>query len=71
VIFMSANEGFALSDFQECCKRVKFPAEVKRVIDGWGVSGRDYADWTGGFTIEFTNGQYGYLSGWSDSSGWG
>jgi hypothetical protein len=66
---------FSKSDFSECCQRIDLPYPIKKVVKAWGVSGREYADWTGGFVVEFNTNQkfakYGYISGWSDSSGWG
>ena len=58
-------------DLNECLDRVSLPAKIAKVVKAWGIQGREYADWTGGFVVKFVNGQYGYISGWSDSSGWG
>jgi len=46
-------------------------AAVEVVVAAWGVQGRDWADWTGGFLLRLKDGRFAYLSGWSDSSGWG
>lgn len=44
---------------------------VARVVEAWGVSPEGYGSWTGGFLLESTDGRWGYLTGWCDTSGWG
>ena len=45
--------------------------EVIHCIAAWGVQGREYADFTGGFLVTLKAGGFAYISGWSDSTGWG
>lgn len=64
---------FTRYDFSESLDRAGEPKaeEVKRCVAAWGVQGREYADWSGGFVVELKDGRFAYLTGWSDSSGWG
>lgn len=62
---------YTKSDFYYCLDRAPLGAFPKRVIRAWGISGRQYADWRGGFVVELADGKHAYVSGWSDSSGWG
>ena len=58
-------------DFSECLKRITLEAQIDTVLRAWGISNREYADWCGGFVSHLRNGKFAYISGWSDSSGWG
>lgn len=64
---------FTTNDFYECLSHaeIRWPSKPIKVKLAWGVAARDYADWTGGFVVKLANKQFAYLSGWSDSSGWG
>jgi hypothetical protein len=74
-----ATDEYAYHDFEsslECAQRdghhlgVQI-GEVVSVLAAWGVSGREHADFTGGFLVALKDGRFAYISGWSDSSGWG
>jgi len=58
-------------DFSECLDRVQTPAPIKRVIKAHGVSEEGGGEWSGGFICELHNGQFAYISGWCDYTGWG
>lgn len=62
---------YARCDLSESLNRVDLPAKLTKVWAAWGVQGREYGDWTGEFLLELADGQFAYLYGWSDSSGWG
>lgn len=62
---------YTVSDFAMSLSEAQIsPDEVESVVASWGVSG-DYAEWWGGFLMHMQNGQYHYLTGWCDTSGWG
>ena len=70
---------FAVYDFSEsiaCAQRDGHDSgitigEVARCLAAWGVSGREYADFSGGFLVQLKDGRFAYIQGDSDSSGWG
>jgi hypothetical protein len=74
-----ATDEFTTYDLKEsldCAERDGHGSEVKigevaSVLAAWGVSGREYADFTGGFLLALKDGRFAYVEGWSDSSGWG
>ncbi len=59
---------FTVYDFSECLNRINLPAGIKRVVKAWGAPDDG---WVGGFVARLKNGQYAYISGWCDYSGWG
>lgn len=76
---MSVPSQYTRNDFSEslnCAQRdghgcgIKI-GEITHCIAAWGVQGREWADFSGGFLVELKDGRFAYISGWSDSSGWG
>ena len=59
-----------LSDFQECIAGADIPSQPKGVVKAWGEQGGGN-EWEGGFVVELMNGQYAYIAGWCDYTGWG
>jgi hypothetical protein len=59
-------------DFSESMDRATItPDKIKSVIAAWGRSTEGYGEWSGGFVLELKDGQYAYLTGWCDTTGWG
>lgn len=63
---------YTLYDFTESLNRVNLKGlELVSVIKSWGRSPEGGGSWEGGFVLSFGGGQYAYLSGWCDYTGWG
>ena len=63
---------YTLYDFTESLDRVDLKGhKLESVVRAWGFSPEGYASWEGGFVLHFGDGQYAYLSGWCDTTGWG
>lgn len=64
---------FTTHDLAECLNHndIQMPVRPVAIVLAWGVQSREYADWQGGFVLQMEDDTWGYLSGESDSSGWG
>jgi hypothetical protein len=73
---------YATSDFSESLDRTGIsPSEVEAVVAAWGQgnegSGSKWSEdgggteWSGGFLLRLKTGEYVYVTGWCDYTGWG
>lgn len=63
---------YTVMDFSESLRMAGIRYKnVFRVVKAWGYSPNSWNSWKGGFVFELTDGQYAYLSGWCDTTGWG
>jgi hypothetical protein len=44
--------------------------KIEKVIAAWGQDG-DYGEWMGGFLLAMKSGNFIYIDGWCDTTGWG
>lgn len=63
---------YALNDFSESLSRVRLPSLPVFVVRAWGESSEGPGcEWSGGFVLRLADGQFAYVSGWCDYTGWG
>jgi hypothetical protein len=69
---------YTTSDLEYSLEKCLGKAQVKCVVAAWGNVDRDGAccdacggEWSGGFLLELKDGQYAYVTGWCDYTGWG
>lgn len=63
---------YTLYDYTESLVRVSVNTEdVESVVRAWGESIEGYGEWSGGFLLKLKSGQYAYVRGWCDTTGWG
>lgn len=58
-------------DFHESLQRVKLPSPPVECLRAWGRCNEGGTEWSGGFIIRLQDGQFAYISGWNDYTGWG
>jgi hypothetical protein len=62
---------YTIYDYTETLSRVGIDEHtVGRVLAAWGQQGV-YAEWEGGFLLHLKDGQFAYIWGWCDTTGWG
>lgn len=70
---------YAVDDFTESLHGTGIEKKtIEHVIAAWGNVDTDGAccegcggEWTGGFLLKLKNGQFAYVTGWCDYTGWG
>lgn len=63
---------YDLYDFTESLERAGLPVlAVERCSLAFGRSPEGYASWEGGFVLLLRTGEWAFLHGWCDTTGWG
>ena len=62
---------YTRDDLSECVGRVALPSPLKSILKAWGESPEGGGSWNGGFVAVLESGQFAYISGWADYTGWG